>query len=133
MVQGQVLGGRPVLVPQPLDVPHSYSAIGDTARTLVAASRDEQSYGRAWHAPTATLSVRELATRLAALAGAPGPRLDELTERDIALLALTDPFWAELHEVLVKPGHPYVVDYTETEKVLGVPATPVDEVLREVL
>jgi hypothetical protein len=34
-------------VPQELDVPHSYSAIGDTARTLVVASRNEQAYGRA--------------------------------------------------------------------------------------
>lgn len=133
MVQGQVLGGRPVLVPQPLDVPHSYSAIGDTARTLVAASREEGAYGRAWHAPTSTPSVRELATRLAALAGAPEPRMAEMTERDISLLALSEPFWAEMHEVLVKPGHPFVVDHSETEKVLGVTATAVDDVLREVV
>lgn len=133
MVQGQVLGGRPALVPQPLDVPHSYSAIGDTARTLIAASRAEGAYGRAWHAPASTLSVRELATRLAALAGAPEPRMAEMTEREISLLSLTEPFWAEMHEVLVKPGHPFVVDYSETEKALGVAATAVDEVLGEVV
>ncbi|WBB63758.1 NAD-dependent epimerase [Streptomyces sp. WMMC500] len=132
-VQRQTLEGRPALVPQPLDVPHSYSAIADTARTLVAASRDERSYGRAWHAPTSTLSVRELATRLAALAGAPEPRMEELTERDISLLALTAPFWAEMHEVLEKPGHPYVIDYSETEKTFGVTATPADDVLGEVV
>jgi nucleoside-diphosphate-sugar epimerase len=132
-VQGQVLAGRPVLVPQPLDVPHSYSAITDTARTLVAASRDERSYGRAWHAPTSTLSVRELATRLATLAGAPEPRMEEMTEHDISLLALTEPFWSEMHEVLEKPGHPYVIDYSETEKVFGVTATSVDDVLKELL
>ncbi|MFC4118236.1 NAD-dependent epimerase [Nonomuraea zeae] len=131
MVQGQVLAGRLALVPQELDVPHSYSAIGDAARTLVAASRDEQAYGRAWHVPTATLSVRELAGRLARLAGAPEPRLEEMTERDLTLLAFTEPFWAELHEVLTKPGHPFVVDFTETEKILGVSASPVDDVLRE--
>ncbi|MEU9596933.1 NAD-dependent epimerase [Streptomyces sp. NPDC048109] len=133
MVQRQVLDGRLALVPQELDVPHSYSAIGDTARTLVAASRDEQAYGRAWHVPTSTLSVRELAGRLAALAGAPEPRMEELTERDLTLLAFTEPFWAELHEVLTMPGRPFVVDYSETEKVLGVSATPVDDVLAEVL
>ncbi|MEO3799930.1 NAD-dependent epimerase [Nonomuraea sp. B1E8] len=133
MVQRQVLEGRLALVPQELDVPHSYSAIGDTARTLVAAARDEQAYGRAWHAPTSTLSVRDLAGRLAHLSGAPQPRLEELTERDLTLLALTDPFWAEFHEVLTKPGHPFVVDHSETEKVLGVSATPVDDVLREVI
>ncbi|MFC8216812.1 NAD-dependent epimerase [Streptomyces sp. NPDC057362] len=133
MVQRQVLDGRLALVPQELDLPHSYSAIGDTARTLVAASRNEQAYGRAWHVPTSTRSVRELAGRLAALAGAPEPRMEELTERDLTLLAFTEPFWAELHEVLTKPGRPFVVDYSETEKILGVSATPVDDVLGEVM
>ncbi|MFD5965785.1 NAD-dependent epimerase [Streptomyces sp. NPDC060311] len=133
MVQRQVLDGRLALVPQELDVPHSYSAIGDTARTLVAASRNEEAYGRAWHVPTSTLSVRELAGRLAALAGAPEPRMEELTERDLTLLAFTEPFWAEMHEVLAMPGRPFVIDYSETEKILGVSATPVDDVLGEVL
>ncbi|MGA5036784.1 NAD-dependent epimerase [Streptomyces capoamus] len=133
MVQRQVMEGRLVLVPQELDVPHSYSAIGDTARTLVAASRDERAYGRAWHVPTATLSVRELAGRLAGLAGAPRPRVEEMTERDLTLLAFTEPFWAELHEVLTKPGQPFVVDFSDTEKILGVGATPVDDVLAEVI
>ncbi|MET9387659.1 NAD-dependent epimerase/dehydratase family protein [Streptomyces sp. NPDC002928] len=133
MVQRQVVEGRLVLVPQELDVPHSYSSIGDTARTLVAASRNEQAYGRAWHVPTSTLSVRELAVRLAELAGAPKPRMEEMTERDLTLLAFTEPFWAEMHEVLTKPGHPFVIDYSETEKILGMSATPVDDVLREVI
>ncbi|WP_063780835.1 hypothetical protein [Nonomuraea sp. SBT364] len=133
MVQRQVLEGRLAIVPQELDVPYSYSAIGDTARTLVAAGRDEQAYGRAWHVPASTLSVRDLAGRLAALAGAPTPRLEQMTERDLTLLELGAPFWGELHEVLVKPGHPFVIDYSETEKLLGVAATPVDAVLHEVL
>jgi nucleoside-diphosphate-sugar epimerase len=133
MVQRQVMEGRLVLVPQELDVPHSYSAIGDTARTLVAASRNEQAYGRAWHVPTSTLSVRGLAVRLAELSGAPEPRMEAMTERDLTLLAFTEPFWAEMHEVLTKPGHPFVIDYSETEKILGVSATPVDDVLRDVI
>lgn len=133
MVQRQVMEGGLVLVPQELDVPHSYSAIGDTARTLVAASRNEQAYGRAWHVPTSTLSVRELAVRLAELAGAPKPRMEEMTERDLTLLAFIEPFWAEMHEVLTKPGHPFVIDYAETEKILGVSVTPVNDVLREVI
>ncbi|MFD1931810.1 NAD-dependent epimerase [Nonomuraea mangrovi] len=133
MVQPQVLAGATALVPQPLDVPHSYSAIGDTARTLVAATRDERVWGRAWHVPVVTLSVRELAGRLAAMAGVAEPRLDVMNDRDIALLSLTAPFWSELNEVLVKPGHPFVVDYSETEEVLGVKPSSVDDVLAEVV
>ncbi|GAA3087765.1 hypothetical protein [Streptosporangium carneum] len=51
----------------------------------------------------------------------------------MALLTLADPFWTGLQEVLHTPGLPYVSDFTETEKILGVTATPVDEVLAEVL
>ncbi|MFE3453445.1 NAD-dependent epimerase [Nonomuraea sp. NPDC059194] len=133
MVQSQVLAGSPAVVPQELDVPHSYSAIGDTARTLVAATRDERVWGQAWHVPTVTLSVRELATRLAELAGVAAPRLDLMTDRDIALLSLTNPFWSALNEVLEKPGRPYVVDYSETEEVLGVKPSSVDDVLAEAI
>ncbi|GAA2641709.1 Rossmann-fold NAD(P)-binding domain-containing protein [Nonomuraea recticatena] len=131
LVQPQVLSGALALVPSELDVPHSFAAIGDVARTLVAATRDERVWGRAWHVPVATLSVRALATRLADVADAPAPRLEPMTERELALLAFTDPFWAELREVLHTPGLPYVVDYSETEEVLGIKPSPVDEVLAE--
>ncbi|WP_206184851.1 hypothetical protein [Thermoactinospora rubra] len=80
-----------------------------------------------------TLSVRELAARLAELAGAPTPRLEQMTERDLALLGLTAPFWLEFHEVLHTPGHPYLVDSSETEEVFGIAPTPVEEVLKEVI
>ncbi|WP_196467272.1 NAD-dependent epimerase [Planomonospora sp. ID91781] len=133
MVQPRVLAGALALVAQEPDLPHSYSSIGDTARTLVAASRDERAWGRAWHVPVVTPSLRELSARLARLAGAPAPRIEELTERDLALLALTDPLWAEFTEVLETPGLPFVSDFTETEKLLGVTAAPVDEVLAELL
>ncbi|WP_282692847.1 hypothetical protein [Streptomyces sp. CC208A] len=55
LVQRQVLEGRLILVPQELDVPHSHSSIGDTARTLIGASRDGQAYGHARHVPTTAL------------------------------------------------------------------------------
>ncbi|GII76458.1 oxidoreductase [Sphaerisporangium rufum] len=133
MVVRPVLAGAPALVPQEVDLPHSYSSIGDTARTLVAAARDERAFGRAWHAPVVTPSLRELAGRLAGLAGAPAPRIEQLSGREVALLALTAPFWGELHETLFMPGVPQLSDHSETEAVLGVGATPVDQVLAEML
>ncbi len=33
-------------------------------------------------------------------------------------------FWAEMHEVLTEPGRPFVIDCSETEKMLGVSAHP---------
>lgn len=133
MIQPHVSSGTLALAPQEIDMPHSYSAIEDTARTLIAVSREEQAFGRAWHAPAVTPTLRELASRFAALAGAPEPRLERLTERDISLLALTNPFWYEMLEPLHAPGLPYVSDFSDTTEVLGLHATPIDAVLSDQL
>lgn len=72
-VQPTVLTGQLALTPAALDTPTGYTAIDDAARALVTLVRDERSFGHAWHAPTTNATVRELATILADLAGAPAP------------------------------------------------------------
>ncbi|MEU9841168.1 NAD-dependent epimerase [Actinomadura sp. NPDC048032] len=133
MVQPKVLAGRPALVPAELDVPHAYSAIGDTARALVAVARDARGWGRPWHAPTITASVREVAGRLAALAGVPEPRLDTMTDRELTLLSLTDPFWEEMWETQHMSHRPFTADSSAIEETFGVAASPLDDVLKEAL
>jgi nucleoside-diphosphate-sugar epimerase len=128
-----VLFGLPALVPEALDVPHAYSAIGDTARALVAVARDDRAFGRAWHAPTITASVREVAARLAALAGAPEPRLETMSDRELTLLGLTDPFWTEPWETHHMSHRPFTVDATPMETTFGIAASPLDDVLEEAL
>ncbi|HEY3502425.1 MAG TPA: NAD-dependent epimerase/dehydratase family protein [Actinocatenispora sp.] len=130
-VAPQVLAGRPALVPAELDHPHSFAAIGDVARTLAAVARDERSWGRPWMAPTITATMRELATRLAARAGAPEPDLATMTDREISLLGLTDPFWPELFETRFMDTGRFLVDSGETERTFGLAASPVEEVLAE--
>jgi nucleoside-diphosphate-sugar epimerase len=51
MVAPSVLAGTPVHIPADLDAPHSWGYPGDVARMLVALSRDERAWGRAWHVP----------------------------------------------------------------------------------
>ncbi|GAA4214027.1 NAD-dependent epimerase/dehydratase family protein [Actinocatenispora rupis] len=126
-----VRAGRPALVPTELDHPHAFTAIGDAARTLVAASRNEAAWGAPWLAPTITATMRELATRYAALAGVPVPELGTLTDRELTLLGLTDPFWPELFETRFMDTGRFVVDAGHTERTLGVAASPLDEVLAE--
>ncbi|WP_433462840.1 NAD-dependent epimerase [Spirillospora sp. CA-128828] len=133
LVQPKVLAGRPALVPAALDVPHAYSAIGDTARALVAVARDERGWGRPWHAPTITASVREVAGRLAALAGVPEPHLDTMTDRELTLLGLGDPFWDEMWETQHMSHRPFTVDSAAIETTFGVGASPLDDVLKESL
>jgi nucleoside-diphosphate-sugar epimerase len=133
LVAAPVRVGRPVLVPAELDHPHSFSAIGDVARTLVAVARADSSWGRPWLAPTITATMRELATRFATLAGAPRPQLATMTDREITLLGLTDPFWPELFETRFMDTGRFLVDAGETERAFGLATSEVEEVLREML
>jgi nucleoside-diphosphate-sugar epimerase len=132
-VQPQVLAGRLVVVPQSPDAPHAFAAIEDVARTLVTVAHDERSWGQAWHAPVIESSVRALAGRLADLAGAPTPRLHELTEREEGVLALTSPLWGELYETRYMSHRPFHVSSARVAETFGLRPTPVDEVLRKVV
>ncbi|WP_415855781.1 NAD-dependent epimerase/dehydratase family protein, partial [Sinomonas sp. G460-2] len=52
MVLPAVLKGRRALAPADLDAPHSWTYVGDMARTMIAVGADESAWGRAWHAVT---------------------------------------------------------------------------------
>lgn len=128
-VAPRIAAGHLALVPQHPDTPHPYTFIGDAARALVAVAGGEAAWGRAWHSPTITASLREVATRYAALTGSPEPRLEQMTERDMALLGHTAPFWDELPENAHMDTSPYPVDDAETAEVFGLRATGLDEAL----
>lgn len=132
VVQPKVLAGRLAVVPANLDTPHAYTAIDDAARSLVAVARDERSWGRAWNAPVLHRSVREVAVRLAELAGAPAPRLETMTDRELTLLGAGEPFWDELWETEHMSHRPFLVDASRIEETFGVKASTLDNVLAPV-
>jgi nucleoside-diphosphate-sugar epimerase len=125
-----VLAGRLTLTPAALETRTGYTAIGDAARALVTLARDEDSFGHVWHAPATNASVREVATLLAKLAGAPEPRLETLTDRELALLSLTSPIWGEFEETAHMSHRDFLVDSSRIERRFGLVATPLEEVLR---
>lgn len=128
----KVLAGKPALVPADLDLPHSWTATGDAARALVAVSQDEHSWGRAWHVPTTPpISVRQLAGRLAQLAGAPDPRLRAMPGWMLAAAGVFSPTIRELPEMQYQFRRPFILDSSLTAKTFAMDPTPLDDVLRE--
>jgi len=128
----KVLAGKPAMVPADLDLPHSWTATGDAARALVAASQDERAWGRAWHAPTnRAASVRELATRLANLAGAPGPRLRAMPGWMLRMAGVTSPMIRELPEMQYQFRRPFILDSSSTEQTFDLKPTQLDDILAE--
>ncbi|TCJ99572.1 NAD-dependent epimerase [Nocardia alba] len=132
-VQSAVLAGTTAKVPQELDLTHSFTAIGDAAAALVAVARDDRSWGSAWHAPVITTTVREIANRLAELAGVATPELVMLTDDEIAEFAEQDPFWTELFETKYMSHREFVVDDSAMRTTFGNTASPLDEVLEQVV
>ncbi|MCX4474358.1 NAD-dependent epimerase/dehydratase family protein [Micromonospora sp. NBC_01655] len=127
-----VLAGRRVLLPVDFDAPHTWTYVDDVARTLVATAADERAWGRAWHVPSPpAVSARELATRTAALAGAPAPRLTRLPYPALWLGGLVNPFARELRETAYQFDRPYLLDSTAATATLGLAPTPLDRALAD--
>ncbi|WP_214411968.1 NAD-dependent epimerase/dehydratase family protein [Sphaerisporangium fuscum] len=131
---GPILSGKPVRVPGALDQPHSMTYLPDVARALATAAVDERAWGRAWHIPTApALTVRQMAERLAALAGAPAPRLSTVPHWMLRAAGLVVPLLRELEETRYQFVRPFVVDSSAFETTFGVAPTPSDEVFKETI
>ncbi|MBM0257340.1 NAD-dependent epimerase/dehydratase family protein [Micromonospora sp. 4G55] len=132
LVLPRVLDGRRVFLPVDWDAPHTWTYIPDVARTLVAAAADARAWGRAWHVPSAPAAgMRELATRAAALVGAPAPKLTRMPYPVLWLGGLANPFARELRETAYQFDRPFLMDSSAATATLGVEATPLDRALKE--
>jgi hypothetical protein len=87
-----------------------------------------------WHVPsTSTASARELATHLAATAGVPAPSLRRMMPAELEEMGRDNPVMLEFLEILYLYERPAVLDSSLTSTVLKVTATPLDQVLHEMV
>ncbi|HJQ47163.1 MAG TPA: NAD-dependent epimerase/dehydratase family protein [Amycolatopsis sp.] len=134
MVLPKVLAGRRAAVPADLDAPHSWTYVGDVARTLVAVAADENAWGRAWHVPTAApRSIRALAARAAELAGAPAARVSTMPGFALRLGGLFNPAAREMIEMQYQLRRPFVLDSSAATAAFGIEPTSTDHALRETI
>ncbi|HWD80731.1 MAG TPA: NAD-dependent epimerase/dehydratase family protein [Kribbella sp.] len=130
----KVIAGKRGMMPGDLDAPHSWTYVGDVARTLIAVADDEQAWGRAWHVPTPEpLSVRQLAARAAVLAGAPPARVAALPGVILRLAGLVDPAAREMVEMQYQWQRPFVVDSAATTVAFGLEPAATDDALKEMI
>ncbi|MGW3966871.1 NAD-dependent epimerase/dehydratase family protein [Amycolatopsis sp. NPDC005003] len=134
LVLPKVLAGKRASIPADLDAPHSWTHVGDVARTLVAVAADERAWGRPWHVPTApAVSVRRLAERAAELAGAPAARLTAMSRFTLRLGGLFDPIARETVEMQYQLRRPFVLDSSAATAAFGIEPTPTDDALTETI
>ncbi|WP_112246337.1 NAD-dependent epimerase/dehydratase family protein [Kribbella monticola] len=127
-----VLRGKAAPVPADLDAAHSWTYVGDVARTLIAVAKEDSAWGRVWHVPTAPpVSVRELATQAAAIAGVRAPRLIAMPPALLWLGGLVNKQAREIRELQYQFRQPFVLDSSAAAEKFGIEPVGADQALRE--
>jgi nucleoside-diphosphate-sugar epimerase len=125
--------GKRAIVPGALDVPHSWTAIADAARTLATVSTDQRAWGQAWLAPTnPPLTFRELVTRFTQVQGLPAPKLATVPYPILWVAGLFDPIMKELRATHYQFTRPFVIDSSKTTETFGLRPSEIDAALRAV-
>lgn len=128
LVLPALLDGRDIGFLGSFDTLHAWSYTRDVARTLVAAARYEGEWDRAFMAPVQHATVRDLIQRIAAVRDI---RVPELTILSSSMLEAAGA--AELVEMTYQWDRPLQIDASETERLLGVAASSLDEMIRDTL
>ena len=123
---GALVQGKAAAVTGDPDRPHTYTYIADFGNALVRLSEVPETWGRAWHVPSApAVSTRAFAERAAAIAGTEA-RLRRLARWQLRLAGVVVPAAREMVEMLYEFEDDWVVDDSAYTAVLGDRATPLD-------
>jgi nucleoside-diphosphate-sugar epimerase len=132
MVAKPVLAGKRAVVAVPTDQPHSFTSVNDVAATLITVAGDEWAWGKAWHAPVnPPLTLRQLATRFAEIAGAPPPKLTAIPYAALWAAGVFVPIVRELRATRYQWDRPFVMSSAAAQDAFGLKPQPLDEALRE--
>jgi nucleoside-diphosphate-sugar epimerase len=133
-VIGPAAAGKPVSLPVGgLDVPHSWSYLGDIG-ALAAALATGDGWGQAWHVPTLPpRTVRQVATATSALAGVPAPKISALPRAAVSVGGWFSPMLRELWETRHQFERPFVLDSSAAQERFGLAPTPWETQLAETI
>jgi nucleoside-diphosphate-sugar epimerase len=127
-----LLAGSRAYSPWPLDVPHSWTSVQDSAQALVTVAANEWALGEAWLVPTnPALTVRQLATRFTEVNAAPAAKVTAIPYPVMWATGVFMPMLKELRTTRYQFTAPFVIDSSATTEMFGLAPTPMDEALRD--
>jgi nucleoside-diphosphate-sugar epimerase len=125
------LRGRAAWVMGSPDLPHTWTDVGDVARTLTAVAGRPDAWGRVWHAPShEPRSQREALTEVLASVGRPPVRMYSMPRPLLRVVGRFVPLVGYLDQMGYMFRRPYVMDSTLTQQTLGIAPTPWLEICR---
>ncbi len=102
-----------------LDMPHTYTYIGDFARAMIILGAREESTGKVWHVPNApTISTREMLNLLFEYLELPA-KMSGMGKTMMRIGGLFIPEAAESVEMMYQFEHPFIVDSSKFVKTFG--------------
>ncbi|MGP0224158.1 MULTISPECIES: NAD-dependent epimerase/dehydratase family protein [unclassified Paenarthrobacter] len=123
-----ILEGKPLQVIGSAGQLHSFTYVPDLADAMIAAAQNPGLWNRVLHAPTGpALTQRELAAAFAAAAGVKAPKVGAVPGWILRSAGLFSTAMRELAEMLYQFEKPFVMDSSESQRLLGLKPTPLPE------
>jgi nucleoside-diphosphate-sugar epimerase len=120
-----ILAGKTMRVIGDLDQPHSWTYVPDLAAAMITAALDRKLWNRFLFAPTGpALTQRELIATFAAAAGVPVPKSAAIPVWALKAVGVVHGDTRELAETAYQFARPFVMDSTQSERLLGLAPTP---------
>lgn len=119
------LQGRPAYLFSSPDVPHTWTAIEDVAKTLAVLGRDERAWGSAWIVPSnPPKSIREVLTDLNDVVGVQGLAVRQVPRWVLRFGGVWIPLLREVNGVMYQFDAPFVAGGHETTEAFGIKPAP---------
>ncbi|MFK0002237.1 NAD-dependent epimerase/dehydratase family protein [Paenarthrobacter sp. NPDC090522] len=123
-----VLAGKTVQVLGSADQPHSFTFVPDLAAAMIAAAQRPELWNRVLHAPTGPATTqRALAGAYAAAAEVGTPKVSAIPGWVLRVAGVFATDMRELAEMLYQFERPFVMDSSESQKLLGLDPTPLPD------
>ena len=130
----RLLAGKSVSLIGGLDLPHTWTAPQDVARTLVTCAQDSRAWGRPWHVPSnPPRTQRQVIDDLADSAGVRRVPVRQIPDAVLWTLGLVNPMMKEFRETAYQLQRPYILDDTLTRETFALEPTPWSEIMAEVI
>ncbi|MFE4194884.1 NAD-dependent epimerase/dehydratase family protein [Paenarthrobacter sp. NPDC056912] len=123
-----VLAGKGVQVIGSTREPHSFTYVPDLAAAMIAAAQQPELWNTALHAPTGpAVTQREMADAHAAAAGLSAPKVSAVPGWVLRVAGVFSTDMRELAEMLYQFERPFVMDSSESQRLLGLEPTPLPQ------
>lgn len=120
-----VLAGKTIRVLASLDTPHSFTYVPDFAAAMIAAAGNRDLWNSVLHAPTGpAVTQRKLIEAFASAGGVPVPKVSAIPVWALRATGLVSTQSRELAETAYQFQHPFVLDSSRSEQLLGQRPSP---------